>query len=253
MNEAQYLELLDSTLDIYEWEDEDPISADSGRLTEEKFNKLLGEANLDVTHQGWIGELVKIHGTGCGEYLIATLFVLPFHWMSYHEILCDLLGKSDERWGLKVVGAATSFWAEWWKSNQTNRTYSTLVWRDKSPRLTQALNAFTLLDEGEDFFTSINSQDAVVRLAAARNPHISSLAKKELAKDEEADVRLALAISHEASPEILEILADDPNSIVRRWVAANPNTYEQTLTKLSLDPNPKVRDFLKQNPKWNRS
>lgn len=252
-NEAYYLETLDSLLDIHEWEDDNPSLDDSSNLrpSEVEIEKVLGEANLDVTRQGLIEELIKVHKIGCVEYLISILFVLEFQWMTYHEILCRLLGKSDKRFGFDVDNA-TSFWEEWWENNKGNRKYSTLSWRDKSPRLSQALYAFTLPGRTDDLTRLINSPDPVVRLAVARNPRIPSLDKKKLTRDVETHVRLALAVCPKASPEILAILADDSHSIVRRWVASNPNANLETLEELSVDPNPKVRNFLKQNPKWNR-
>ncbi len=254
MNEAYWLDMLDSTLDVHEWDDDVPVADElvgTSRLSDKELDKLLGDANLDMTRQEWLRELIKIHEIGCVEYVISTLFVLPFNAVTYDEILCALLRKKDRRPDFDP-NATTAFWQDWWKNNHARQKYSTLLWREKSPRLRQAVYAFTLPSIPSDLTASVKSPDPVVRLAFARNIHIPSSAKAELARDQEVHIRLALAESHETTPELLDTLAQDPHSLVRRWVAANPNAHKRTLALLSGDRNPKVREFLKQNKKWSR-
>jgi hypothetical protein len=246
MKEQQYLQFLDSTLDIYEWEE------DAGDRTNDHnrdMEKVIEEANLEMTRTSWIRELVAIHGRGCCELLIANLVAMPFHSAGLHEILSDLLDNSEVKDIFDVEGV-TGYWEHWWRMNKNEKKYLSCAWRNDSPRLSATFNAFMSDDNNDEVKNFINSQDAVVRQAVARNRNVSPENKVTLVQDKEVAVRLALARNPSTSPDLLARLSEDPHSIVRRWVACHVSTPDKILRKLAGDKDPGVRDFLKQHPRY---
>jgi len=95
----------------------------------------------------------------------------------------------------------------------------------------------------------MSTQDLKTRMAAARNPNITSTAALELARDDELDVQIELALNtHMDDPRVLKTLASSPAAAVREAVARHP-TYPTN--DLATDPDWRVRASVASNHSTN--
>jgi len=86
-----------------------------------------------------------------------------------------------------------------------------------------------------------------VRMAVARNSHVSADTVLRLADDGDAEVRAAVAESSHVSVEVLAQLASDPHAQVRAAVAENSNTSAEVLLRLASDSSRLVREAVLDN------
>jgi len=95
----------------------------------------------------------------------------------------------------------------------------------------------------------MSTQDLKTRMAAARNPNITSTAALELAQDSELDVQIELALNtHMDDARVLKILAASPSVSVREVVARHP-TYPTN--DLATDRDWRVRASVASNHSTN--
>ncbi len=90
--------------------------------------------------------------------------------------------------------------------------------------------------------------DVLVRIAAAKNPHLPKNCIHGLAADASDTVRALIARRAKLPPEILKALVEDRSKLVRSWAALNPSLPEKLADRLSRDHEPDVRRYLASRP-----
>lgn len=97
-----------------------------------------------------------------------------------------------------------------------------------------------------------SSEDAGLRRVAARHPALETADREILALDHEAAVRAALATLPELTAYLNELLVDDPAPTVRAALARNLKLPLAILSDLARDTEPLVRAAAASNPRLPR-
>jgi hypothetical protein len=204
---------------------------------------------LSLTHVrgAALRSLINIYNVGCVEYLLSVLLMRAADIAYCNEYLSELLQQDTSN--VKYQDQRLiDFWQDWWLRQNLRESYTSLHWKDKSPRLLKALNALNSTELGV-ISSLATDEDPVIRVAVARNPATPSSVLKVLANDHIGRIRLAVAKHPNTQLEILHTLAFDDHSAIRSWIASHPNADADLLTLLAQDQSWHVQGAVAEHKK----
>jgi hypothetical protein len=235
--------LLDRMLEVSTVIDEPDDDEESSPGSDKFLTRLLGQASFNLTRADLLNKIAKEEEAAAVEFLVATLVVQPQLYHEVHDVLCRITRRKKEI--THVEKEAVADWWAWWQAHERDK-FKALSWRELSPRLTKAFNAYQTTD-ADALTKCVLDEDGVVRYAAARAKALTPSHLEILARDERPMIRLDLVENPRTPVTVLRLLAADKNSIVRRWISKNPNVDDTILEKLERDPVPKVREFAQKS------
>ncbi len=218
------------------------------RLTEEALKRSDLSYELKVVDDGEKATAFLLDAKKSGQYPDVILLDLNMPKKNGHEVLADI--KDDtELSKIPVVLLTVSQQDEDVMEALKLKMNYYIAKPVTSPKLSSLLSSIYQLENELGGERGSKTEDVLIRMVLAGNPHSSAAVLTQLSNDQDERVRRRVAENENTPASILKALVHDKSAEVRSSAAENPAIPEALLTSLAEDPDDDVRLGLSMNRK----
>lgn len=218
------------------------------RLTEEALKRSDLSYELKVVDDGVKATDHLMDAKKSGQFPDVILLDLNMPRKNGHEVLADIKADSDLKKIPVVLLTVSQQDEDVLEALKLKMNYY-IAKPVTSQKLSSLLRSIYQLENELGGERGSNTEDVLIRMVLAGNPHSSVCVLQQLSTDQDERVRRRVAENENSPASVLKELVKDKSKEVRSSAAENPALPEALLSTLADDPDDDVRLGLSMNRK----